>query len=100
MTLEMSSVSAGSHSEVISIRHPLESALRAAAGALGYGGDVLGRKGFLRLALLERSKKGKATAASDLGIGVLSVSGQRWVFFQKSVVSGCRDSNLPLSLLL
>lgn len=61
----MSSVSEESQSEVISIHHPLESAPSAAAGAVGYGGDVLGRKGFLRLALLERSKKGKATAASD-----------------------------------
>lgn len=86
MTLETSSVSEESQSKVISIHHPLESALRAAAaaGAVGYGGDVLGRKGFLRLALIERSRNGKATAASGLGIGILSVSGQRWVFFLKS----------------
>lgn len=80
----MLSVSEESQSKVISIRHPLELALGAAAGAVEYGADVLGRKAFLRLALLERSKKGKATAASDVGIGVLSVSGQRWVFFLKS----------------
>lgn len=88
MTLETSSVSEESQSKVISIHHPLESALRAAAAAgavgYGYGGDVLGRKGFLRLALMERSRNGKATAASGLGIGILSVSGQRWVFFLKS----------------
>lgn len=81
MTLETLSVSEESQSVVISVRHPLESALRAAAaaGAGGFGGDALGRKGFLRLALLERAKKGKASADSDLGIGVLSVSGQSWV---------------------
>lgn len=66
-------------------------ALRAAAaGAVGCGGDVLGRKGFLRLALIERSKNGKATAVSDLGISVLSVSRQRWVFLKSQCSQGAQ----------